>query len=74
MQMTKATRFNGSEKMLSISEVAGRLGLAPVTVRAWAAARRIASVKLGRARRIPESEVSRLLQENLIPALPERSL
>jgi excisionase family DNA binding protein len=58
--------------LLTIEETARRLGLRPVTIRMWAAGRRIARVKLGRAVRIPESEVDRLIEHSLIPALPER--
>ena len=58
--------------LLSIEESAARLGLKPVTVRLWAAQRKIGSVKLGRRRLIPEREVDRLVELNLIPALPAR--
>jgi excisionase family DNA binding protein len=53
-------------------QAADLLGMRPVTVRMWAATRRIGRVKLSRAVRIPESEVNRLIERNLIPALPER--
>lgn len=60
------------KKLLSIEATSAALGLAPVTVRMWAAARKIASVKLGRRRLILSSEIDRLIERNLIPALPER--
>ena len=59
-------------ELLSIEQTAVRLGLRPVTVRQWAAARKVASVKLGRRRLILASEVERLIERNTIPALPER--
>lgn len=60
-------------KLLSIEETAERLGLKPVTVRMWAASRKISRVKLGRRVLIPESEIERLTQEHLIPAVPTRA-
>ena len=56
------------ERMLTASEVAERLGLQPETIRSWMARRRITFSKLGRAVRIPESEVSRLIEAGSVPA------
>jgi hypothetical protein len=39
----------------------------------WASARKIARVKIGRAVRIPETEITKIIERGLIPALPERS-
>lgn len=64
--------MNSGERLLSVFEVAERLSLAPVTIRQWIGQRRIASVRLGRARRVPESEVSRIIELGLTPSLPER--
>jgi excisionase family DNA binding protein len=64
--------MNGKETLVTIDEAARRLGLKPVTIRMWAAARKIARVKLGRAVRIPESEIERLIERNISPALPTR--
>jgi excisionase family DNA binding protein len=61
-----------NEKLLTIEQAADLLGLRPVTVRMWAAARKIARCKIGRAVRIPEGEIERLISENTIPRLPER--
>jgi excisionase family DNA binding protein len=61
-----------NDKLLTIEQAADLLGMRPVTVRLWAATHRIGRVKLSRAVRIPESEVNRLIERNLIPALPER--
>ena len=52
----------------TVRESAQELGLSVHTVRAWIAQRRIAHVRLGRAIRIPESEIRRLLQAGLRPA------
>jgi excisionase family DNA binding protein len=60
-------------KLLTLEQAAERLGLKPVTLRMWASARKIARVKLGRAVRIPESEIAKIVERGLIPALPERS-
>ncbi len=56
------------QTLLTIEEAARALGLKPVTVRMWASARKIGRVKLGRAVRIPASEIERLIERNLIPA------
>ena len=52
----------------NVQQTAEELGLSVHTVRAWVAQRRIAHVKLGRAIRIPVSEIRRLLEEGLKPA------
>lgn len=57
-------------ELLSITEAAGRLGLAPITVRQWSARRKLARVRLGRRILIPASEVERLIEAGTIPALP----
>jgi excisionase family DNA binding protein len=59
------------DKLVSLEYAAERLGLHPATLRLWAHQRKIASVKLGRRRLIPESEIDRLVETNLIPALPQ---
>jgi excisionase family DNA binding protein len=59
------------DQLLSVEMAALRLGLKPITVRAWIAQRRIAVVRLGRRVLVPESEVTRLIKGNLVPALPE---
>jgi excisionase family DNA binding protein len=60
-------------KLIDVAAFADATGLKPPTVRAWASARRIASVKLGRRLMIPADEVEKLIEKNLRPALPERS-
>jgi excisionase family DNA binding protein len=61
-------------KLLTLEQAAERLGLKPVTLRMWASGRKIARVKVGpRAVRIPESEIQKIIERGLIPALPERA-
>lgn len=60
-------------KLLTLEQAAARLGLRPVTLRMWASARKIARVKIGRCVRIPESEITKIIERGLIPALSERS-
>ncbi len=54
-------------RLLRVAEFAEETGLAEITVRKWIRQERLASVKLGRARRIPSSELRRLEQEGLAP-------
>lgn len=62
------------QKLLSIAEFSERTSLKRGTIRLWAKQRKIASVQLGRRRLIPESELTRLIETNLMPALLERSV
>jgi len=71
MQASKASTLDNSERPITVTEGARRLGLQPVTVRAWIARRRIAAYKLGRAIRIDPREIDRVLNESLIPAIDE---
>ncbi len=61
------------EKLLRVDEYADRTGMKVVTIRSWIAKRRIAFVRLGRSIRIPESELSRLISENTVPACEQRN-
>jgi excisionase family DNA binding protein len=60
------------ETLVSLEEAARRLGMKPVTLRMWASRRKIARCKIGRSVRIPESEIERVIESSMIPALPER--
>jgi len=51
---------NDESQLVSVEDAAARLGLKPATMRLWSAQRKVASVKLGRRRLIPESEIVRL--------------
>lgn len=61
------------EQLLAIETVADRLKIAPKTIRNWIGARRIAVHRIGRAVRIPESEIQRILDEGYGPAVREES-
>jgi excisionase family DNA binding protein len=56
------------DKVLTVREVAVALGLSPFTIRAWIASRRLAVHRLGRAVRVPQSEVDRVLALGFTPA------
>ena len=59
---------HGDGRMLTVNEAAQRLGLSPWTLRGWLFRRKVTHVKLGRAVRIPEAEVMRLVQASTVPA------
>ena len=59
-------------RLLTCAEAANALGLKEATVRVWIARRRLASVKLGRAVRVPAQAVENLIAQNTIPARIER--
>jgi excisionase family DNA binding protein len=56
------------DRLLKVSEVAQRLGLQVCTIRRWLLLRRIESIHVGRAVRIRESEVRRLILQGTTPA------
>jgi len=58
--------------LLTVPQVAERLNLAEVTLRKRLARREIAYTKIGRAVRIAESEVDRIIQAGMVPALGRR--
>jgi excisionase family DNA binding protein len=57
------------EQVRTIRETAEELGLSPATIRAWIRQRRIGYVRLGRAVRIPVSEIQRLVERGTVPAI-----
>jgi len=57
------TTTESRDRLLSPQEFADRLSISRWTVYAWLQEGRIKSFKLGRLVRIPESEVSRIVQE-----------
>lgn len=67
-------RAVGSSQMLTVAETAAVLGLAEKTIRNWLYLRRLPSVRVGRAVRVPFVVVAQLLDEGAVPALPERAL
>jgi excisionase family DNA binding protein len=58
-----------SSRLLTVKEVAMRLGLKESTIRKYILRRQIAYVKLGRAIRIPIEELERMLTAGLRPIL-----
>ena len=64
------TDMEEHDRLLVIAEAADRLGLSPLTIYKWISARRIGCVRLGRAVRIPESEIARLIEAGRRPARP----
>jgi excisionase family DNA binding protein len=63
---------NSEKALLTIPQAADRLSVTVSCVRRWVMERRLASVKLGRLRRIPASEISRLVNANFQPARREK--
>lgn len=61
-----------SSQLRTVEQAAADLGLSVHTIRAWIARRKIGHVRLGRAVRIPISEIERLIERGTVPALPER--
>ncbi|HXX76252.1 MAG TPA: helix-turn-helix domain-containing protein [Nitrospiraceae bacterium] len=60
-----------SKQLLSVTEVATRLGLKPATIRRLILERRIPYVKLGRAVRIPVEAVEAMIAASYRPAIDE---
>ncbi len=58
----------------TVPEAAVALGISIHTVRSWIAQHRIGYLKLGRAVRIPQAEIDRILRESAVPAAPHRAL
>ena len=57
---------------LTVDQTAEELGLSPFTVRAWIGQRKLGHIRLGRAIRVPMSEISRVLEAGTRPAKRER--
>jgi excisionase family DNA binding protein len=54
--------------MLSIAEFSKAVNLKECTIRAWVNGRKLTVIRLGRRIRIPETELTRLIAENTVPA------
>ncbi len=59
------------EKLYRLSEAAEALSLKEATLRKWILLRKIKIHKIGGAVRVPESELRRIANSNVIPALEE---
>ena len=63
---------NAEVVLLSVPQVAERLGVTRACIRRWILVRKVTTVKLGRLIRVPASEVERLVSSGLRPARPAR--
>lgn len=61
-----------SSQLLSVPEFAAALNVSLACARRWILERRVATIKLGRLVRVPETEVQRLIAGGLRPARPAR--
>ena len=55
-------------KLLKVPEAAAMLALSAKTIWQWIGMRRICVVRLGRAVRVPQTEIDRLMEEGTTPA------
>jgi excisionase family DNA binding protein len=69
-EMRSAIAKQGSA--MRVQQFAETLGISVHCARSWAYQRKIASIKLGKLLFIPTSEIDRLLEENLVPAVSGR--
>lgn len=61
-----------AETHRTVPEAASELNLSVHTIRSWIAQRRLGYVRLGRAIRIPASEIAQVVERGRVPALPQR--
>jgi len=61
-----------TSQLHTVEQTAELLNLSVHTIRAWIARRKIACVRLGRAIRVPQQEIVRLIENGTIPAADER--
>lgn len=59
-------------QLRTVEQTALDLNVSVHTIRAWIARRKIAHVRLGRAVRVPASEIARLIERGTVPAMPDR--
>jgi excisionase family DNA binding protein len=60
--------MKSEQPVRTIAQTAEELGLSPATIRAWIRQRRIGYVRLGRAIRIPASEIQRIVERGTVHA------
>jgi excisionase family DNA binding protein len=61
----------GVARLLTVREVAERLGLREGTVRMWLTKRKLPYVRCGRAIRVPAEAIAQFVERNTIPAREE---
>ncbi len=61
-----------NEAPRTVQQTAAALNVSVHTIRAWVARRKIEALYLGRAVRVPVSEINRLLTEGRVPAIREQ--
>jgi len=61
-----------SKQLRTVEQAADDLNVSIHTIRAWIARRKIACVRLGRAVRVPASEIDRLVKEGTVPVASGR--
>jgi len=59
--------------LMSVGEFAAALRITKACVRRWILERQIASVKVGRLVKLPESEVQRIIEAGFRPARPAKA-
>ena len=57
-------------RLFTAEQAAEELNVSVHTIRAWIAKRRLEHVRLGRAVRVPESAIQRLLDRGTVLAIP----
>lgn len=67
-QCRTAAELTRRDRVLKVWEFSERVGMSVPWARKKIAARELAVVRIGRSVRIPESEVTRILSEGMIPA------
>ena len=55
-------------RLLTVGQAAERAAVSVHTIRAWVAQRKLGSVRLGRAVRVPQREVDAMVEDGFIPA------
>jgi excisionase family DNA binding protein len=60
------------EWLLTVKQVAARLGLQEGTIRTWLARGRLPKVRCGRAVRVPASAIKDFIKRNTVPARADR--
>jgi len=62
-----------ASNLLTVKQSACELGLSCACLRSWISQRRIGYTRLGRAIRIPASEIRRLIDSGYVPARERKS-